>query len=217
MTETAAITDPRIQELLSEATTWRLLGLLSERPRDGWWQEVESLHPTARDADVVAAVEAARKEATEGLFLAVLGPGGLASPREVAYRGMGDPGQILSDILAFHKVFAFCPETEEPPDHVAVEAGFLGYLCLKQAYARMRGNEDEAEIVAQAATRFCQEHLSALAWPLADRLEKTEVQYLSLAARAIARRTGPRPATHPAGESPLPVCDSDCPLDCGQE
>lgn len=55
----------------------------------------------------------------------MLGPGGLASPREVAYRGMGDPGQILSDILAFHEAFAFRPEAEEPPDHVAVEAGFL--------------------------------------------------------------------------------------------
>ncbi|HSD49856.1 MAG TPA: molecular chaperone TorD family protein [Candidatus Methylomirabilis sp.] len=216
MTETAAITDPRIQELLGEATTWRLLGLLFERPREGWWQEVESLQPAARDADVAATVEAAREEATEGLYLAVLGPGGLASPREVAYRGMGDPGQILSDIRAFHQVFAFRPETEEPPDHVAVEAGFLGYLCLKQAYARARGNEDQAEIVAQAATLFCQEHLSALAWPLSDRLEKTEIKYLSLAARAIAHRTGPRPATHPAAENQLLACDSDCALDCGQ-
>jgi nitrate reductase assembly molybdenum cofactor insertion protein NarJ len=217
MTETATLADPRIQELLSEAAAWRLLGLLFERPREGWRQEVESLRRELRDAEISAAVEAAQKEATEGLYLAVLGPGGLASPREVAYRGMGDPGQILSDILAFHQAFAFCPETEDPPDHVAVEAGFLGYLCLKQAYAWIRGNAEETEIAAQAATRFRQEHLSALAWPLADRLEKTGVQYLSLAARAIARRTGPRPATHPAGESPLLLCDSDCPHECDLE
>ena len=216
MTETAAITDPGVQEHLGEATAWRLLGLLFERPREGWRQEVESLRPAVCDADIAAAVEAAREEATEGLYLAVLGPGGVASPREVAYRGMGDPGQILSDILAFHEAFAFCPEAEEPPDHVAVEAGFLGYLCLKQAFARMRGHEDEAEIAAQAAARFCEEHLSSLAWPLADRLEKTEVQYLALAARALARRTGPRRDAQLTGNSPLQMCD-DCLLDCGEK
>jgi hypothetical protein len=215
MRETAAITDPRVQEYLGEATAWRLLGLFFERPRDGWRQEVESLRPAVCDADIAAAVEAAREEATEGLYLAVLGPGGLASPREVAYRGMGDPGQILSDILAFHEAFAFRPQAEEPPDHVAVEAGFLGYLCLKQAYARMRGNEDEAEIAAEAAARFCEEHLSSLAWPLADRLEKTGVQYLALAARALARRTGPRREARGTGNSPLPMSD-DCLLDCGE-
>lgn len=216
MTETAAIADPRIQELLDEATAWRLLGLLFERPREDWRQEVESLRPAVRDADIAAAVEAAREEATEGLYLAVLGPGGLASPREVASRGMGDPGQILSDILAFHKAFAFRPEAEEPPDHVAVEAGFLGYLCLKQAYARMRGNEGEAEIAAQAAAHFCEEHLSSLAWPLADRLEKTGVRYLALAGRALARLTGPRRDAQLTGESPLQVCH-DCLLECGEK
>jgi len=216
MTETAAITDPGVQEHLGEATAWRLLGLLFERPREGWRQEVESLRPAVCDADIAAAVEAAREEATEGLYLAVLGPGGVASPREVAYRGMGDPGQILSDILAFHEAFAFRPQAEEPPDHVSVEAGFLGYLCLKQAFARMRGHEDEAEIAAQAAARFCEEHLSSLAWPLADRLEKTEVQYLALAARALARRTGPRRDAQLTGNSPLQMCD-DCLLDCGEK
>jgi nitrate reductase assembly molybdenum cofactor insertion protein NarJ len=213
MTETVILAGPRIQELLSEAAAWRLLGLLFERPREGWWQEVESLRREVRDAEISAAVAAAREEASEGLYLAALGPGGVTSPREVAYRGMGDPGQILSDILAFYEAFAFRPEAEEPPDHVAVEAGFFGYLTLKEAYARARANDEEAVVAAQAATRFREEHLSALAWPLADRLEKTEVQYLSLAARALAHRTGPRPASKPAGESSLPLCDSACPLE----
>jgi nitrate reductase assembly molybdenum cofactor insertion protein NarJ len=216
MTETAALTDPSVQAHLAEAAAWRLLGLLFERPREGWWEEIESLRREVCDAEISVAVEASREEATEGLYLALLGPGGLASPREVSYRGMNDPGQILADIKAFTEAFAFQPETEEPPDHIAVEAGFLGYLTLKEAYARARGNEEEAEIAARAATRFREEHLSALAWPVADRLEKTEVRYLSLAARALARRSGPRPATHPVGESPLPLCESDCPLDCGQ-
>ena len=61
-----------------------------------------------------------------------------------------------------------------------------------------------------------QEHLSSLAWPLAERLEKTETQYLALAARAIARRTGPRRDTHGTGSSLLEMCD-DCLLACGEK
>jgi nitrate reductase assembly molybdenum cofactor insertion protein NarJ len=217
MTETATLAGPRLQELLSEAAAWRLLGLLLERPRGGWREEVESLSREIHDPEITAALEAAREEASEGLYLALLGPGGVISPREVSYRGMNDPGQVLSDIKAFFEAFAFHPETEEAPDHLAVEAGFLGYLTLKEAYARARGNEEEAAIVSQALARFREEHLCTLAWPLADRLEKTDAQYLSLAARALARRAGPRPAAHPAGKGPLPQCVPDCPLECGQD
>lgn len=217
MTEPATLAGPRIQELLSEAAAWRLLGLLFERPRQGWLEEVESLGREIRDPEITAAVDAAREEASEGLYLALLGPGGVVSPREVSYRGMNDPGQILADIRAFSEAFAFQPETEEPPDHLAVEAGFLGYLTLKEAYARARGNDEEAVVAAQAATRFREEHLATVVWSLADRLDKTEVRYLSLAARALARRAGPRPATHPIGESPLPLCDSACPHECDLE
>ncbi len=206
----AAAAEPQVRALLADATAWRLLGLLFERPREGWWQEVDTLCREARDGEVMAAAGAAREEAGEGLYLALLGPGGGVSPREVAYRGMEDPGRILADIKTFYEAFAYRPKTEEPPDHIAVEAGFLGYLCLKEAFARARGNEENAEVASQAAARFCQEHLSALAWPLADRLEKTDVRYLGLAACAIARRAGPRPQTKPVGEIPVPLCGSDC-------
>jgi nitrate reductase assembly molybdenum cofactor insertion protein NarJ len=216
MTETAAIADARVRDLLAEATEWRLLGVLLERPREGWWQEVAALSGEVRDPDTSAAAASAREEAAEGLYLAILGPGGVVSPREVAYRPMGDPGHVLADIQAFYQAFAFRPETEEPPDHIAVEAGFIGYLCLKEAFARSRGQGDEGEIVFQAAARFREEHLSVLAWPLAQRLESADVGYLSLAARALARRSGPRPTTNPIAESLLPSCGSSCPLDCGQ-
>jgi hypothetical protein len=215
MTETAAIADSHVQRLLGEATAWRLLGLLFERPREGWQPEVEALCREVGDPEIRAAAESAAEEASEGVYLALLGPGGVVSPREIAYRGMGDPGHILADIQAFYEVFAFHPETEEPPDHIAVEAGFLGYLTLKEAFARTRGRDEQAEISAQAAARFRQEHLSTLAWPLADRLEKTGVRYLSRAARCLSRRSGPRPETRPAGDPPSPLCNSDCPVECG--
>ena len=92
------IGEARVKELLREAAAWRLLGLLFERPRDGWWREVEMLSREVVDPEITAAAEAARDGGGEGRYLALLGPGGPVSPREVTYRGMEDPGRIFADI-----------------------------------------------------------------------------------------------------------------------
>ncbi|HSB79714.1 MAG TPA: molecular chaperone TorD family protein [Candidatus Methylomirabilis sp.] len=215
MKEAGAIADPRVQRLLAEATAWRLLGLLLERPRENWWQEVEMLSRKIPDPVIKAAGDAAQEEAKEGLYLALLGPGGPVSAREVAYRGMDDPGRILADISAFYDAFAFQPETEEAPDHLSVEAGFLGYLCLKEAYALARGNDQEAEVAAQAAHRFRESHLAIFAWPVADRLEEAGVRYLSFAASALAHRSAPRRDTAPTIPAPRATCD-ECSMECGE-
>jgi len=215
MTEAMAITDPQVQELLAAATAWRLLGLLFERPCEGWWQDVEALSRVVSDPEIRSAAAEAQLEASEGRYLALLGPGGPVSAREVTYRGMEDPGQIMADIQAFYQAFAFQPETEEAPDHLGVEAGFLGYLCVKEAYARARGSEEEAEVAAEAAIRFRKAHLSALAWPVAERLESTGVRYLSLAAATLARRSGPRPSTEGTAKARPRLCE-DC-LGCEEE
>jgi nitrate reductase assembly molybdenum cofactor insertion protein NarJ len=216
MTKTDTIADPRVRELLAEATAWRLLGLLFERPREGWREDVEILSRLVSDPELQAAAAAAQDEASEGLYLALLGPGAPVSAREVTYRGMEDPGRIIADISAFYHAFAFHPETEEAPDHLAVEAGFLGYLRMKEAYARARGNEQEAEVAAEAAVRFREAHLSTLAWPVAERLESAGVRYLSLAAATLARRSSPRRDTPPTTTASLRLCD-DCSLECGLE
>jgi nitrate reductase assembly molybdenum cofactor insertion protein NarJ len=216
MTEGVVMSDREVRRLLGEATAWRLLGLLFERPREGWHQEVEMLSREVADPEITAAGDLARAEANEGLYLALLGPGGPVSLRGVSHRGMEDPGRIIADIQAFYGAFAFQPATEEAPDHLAVETGFLGYLCLKEAYARACGAEDEAEIATHAAARFRTEHLSALAWPVAGRLEHAGVGYLARAAAAVARRAGPPPDTAMTAEQGLPSCD-DCHMSCGLE
>jgi len=209
------IGESRVTELLREATAWRLLGLLLERPRDGWRQELEMLGREVADPEIKAAADAAREAANEGLYLALVGPGGPVSLREVTYRGMEDPGRIIADISRFYEAFAFQPETEEAPDHLAVEAGFVGYLCLKEAFAHTRGNAEEAEIAAKAAIRFREEHLSTLAWPVADRLAEADACHLPLAAAALARRAGPRRDVTATRTPRLPSCD-EC-LECGDE
>jgi hypothetical protein len=190
---------PSLAPLLIESADWRLLGLLLERPRAGWHDEVVTLAREIAAADLRAAAGAAR-EATEGEYLALLGPGGAVSPREVAYRGMEDPARVLADIGAFHAAFAFHPASEDPVDHLAVAAGFAGYLSLKTAYAEFDGRVDAARTAAEARDNFIAAHVSAFATAVAERLAAVlgsdSEHYLLRAARAIVRRVpAPAPAT----------------------
>ncbi len=73
------------------------------------------------------------------------------------------------------------------------------------------GAECVAEVTAKAAERFHESHLSTFAWPLAERLEMTEVRYLSLGARALAQRVGPPKDSGSTGDGLPILCDSDCP------
>ncbi|MEE9197766.1 MAG: molecular chaperone TorD family protein [bacterium] len=183
----ARLEAPELQEFLAEAAEWRLIGLLLERPRSGWKDEVKSLGSEVLDEPLRAAAEAAR-EATEGTYLGLLGPGGFVSPREVAYRPQEDPGKIMSDLAAFYEAFAFSPEAEDPLDHIAVEAGFAGYLRLKELYALARGDEKAVATTAEAHRHFLEEHLGTFVEPFAQGLEPSGVPYLFETAQALRIR-----------------------------
>ena len=111
--------DDTTGKLLLEAARWRLLGLLFERPRDGWRAEVRGLAAEVDDPRLQTATNEIA-DFGEGAYLAVLGPGGSVSPREVGYRPMGDPGKILSGLRTVYEAFGYRPRAEDPPDHVAV-------------------------------------------------------------------------------------------------
>lgn len=185
-------------ELLREAAEWRLIGLLFESPTGDWSTQVEQLAAEISDDDLMSAAAAARPEATAGLYHSTFGPGGPAAPREVSYRPTVLPGVLLSELGAHYRAFAYAPATDEPPDHVAVMAGFIGYLRLKEAYAQARGNTEQAAVCAAAAQRIIAEHLSWLAGPLAESLSASGIRYLALAAAALLRRTGTRQSVAPA-------------------
>lgn len=181
-----------LREALSEAAVWRLAGLLLERPRPGWRAEVERLRVEVSDPALSrAATEAGR--ADEGGYLAMLGPGGRVSPREVAYRRFGDPGRILADLAAFYDAFSYRPAAEDPPDHVALEAGFVGYLRLKEAFAIERCDVPAADVTAAARTAFVQEHLRPMLGPMARRLAASGDSYLVRVSRALVERVGDAP------------------------
>lgn len=185
----------RIEELnkpdqtVIEAARWRLLSLLFERPQGNWHPEVESLVGEIEDPDLIAVAQGAR-EATEGEYLAVLGPGGVVSPRQVGHLDKGDPAQLIAELSTFYKAFAYEPSSENPPDHIAVEAGFVGFMKLKEAYARARGNRDGEGRTTRAITKFVDRHLRDFSHALAERLAASAPGYLADAAMILVRETG---------------------------
>lgn len=187
---------------LDTAAEWRLIALLFEYPGPGWLRLVAGLGAEVRDSTLRMAADAAKTEASEGVHQSIFGPGGPVPPREVTYLGGVQFGYLLSELSAFYDAFGYQPAVQEPVDHVAVEAGFVAYLALKETYARLSGDSEAADVASEAASSFRAEHLATLAHPLAEALEAGGPPYLALAARALRDRVGPPP------RKTLPLIDS---------
>jgi nitrate reductase assembly molybdenum cofactor insertion protein NarJ len=180
------ISDHKQRALLAEAARWRLIGALFECPTGNWREILDALCTLESDPDLREATCAAQTEASESLYYSVFGPGGSSSPREVSYHKHLELGSLMSELGGYYDAFGYQPDTREPGDHIAVEAGFVGYLRLKEAYALACDDSGRAQITAEATQRFIENHLSAMAAPLADSLENSGIRYLALAARALA-------------------------------
>lgn len=183
--------DTRERHLLQEAAEWRLLALLFECPGPGWQDQIAAISPEIADAELQAAAHHALAEASEGLYHSIFGPGGPAPPREASYQRSVQLGYLMSELAAFYDAFAYRPTAGEAPDHISVETAFIAYLRLKEAYALACSDAEHAAVTAEAAQRFRQDHLSALAEPLAVALRTSGVRYLALAGEALLRRVGP--------------------------
>lgn len=189
--EIKEIKEIREKELLEQATEWRLISLLFECPKDDWKQKVKVLAKEVKDPDLKIAAKAAQKEATEGLYHSILGPGGPAPAREISYSsGWTQAGYLMSELGAYYQAFFYQPITKEPSDHISVETGFISYLRLKEAYALACEAEEEIAITAQAAKKFIAEHLNIIAEPLAEIMSNIEVDYLDYTAKALLKRVG---------------------------
>jgi TorA maturation chaperone TorD len=174
---------------LTAAAEWRLLALLFERPRAAWREEVQVLMHEISDQALRSAAAAALRSASEGSYLALLGPGGAVSPREVSYRPFEDPGWLLADLSRTYEAFAYRPRAEDPLDHVSVEIGFVGYLHLKEAFARAIGEGQAAASTAEAREKFLQQHLASFTQPFHERLAAAGDSYLIATARLLAAKT----------------------------
>jgi hypothetical protein len=185
----------------AEAARWRLLGLLLERPRPGWHEEVARLAFEIDDPALCAVARSAAR-ASEGTYLRLLGPGGAAPAREVGYAGLRDPGWVLANVRRYYDAFGFAPRAEDPVDHVAVEVGFVGYLHLKEALARAESDERAGAVTATARAEFLRAHLATIAAPLARRLTGDD-SHLAAAAELLAARVPAAPEVAVPGEDPL--------------
>jgi nitrate reductase assembly molybdenum cofactor insertion protein NarJ len=176
-----------IPDRITDAAEWYLLSRLFERPRPGWWEDLAELAGELPNP-LLRSLAAAAADTTEGEYLAVLGPGGFVSPREVGHQGYRDPGWVLADLARNYQAFGYTPGTEDPLDHVAVEAGFVAFLYLKEALAH-GADDDEAVAVTRAAREaFMQDHLGTLAVALARQLGPDSAGYLAGAADLLAAR-----------------------------
>ena len=204
MKATGILGNPELK-LAREAAEWRLLSLLFECPTLEWRKQVFDLMQDIADEELKAAAQCALEEASEGLFHHTFGPGGPAPPREATYHQTVQLGYLMSELQAYYNAFAFHPVTHEPPDHIAVETGFIAYLKLKEAYALACGNAEQAATAAESAQQFVHEHLANVAEPLANHLAVSEIPYLAQAGAALLSRVGPLPKT----ALPLPILQED--------
>lgn len=183
--------DHPTQDLLREAADWRLIELLLECPSAEWRERVRTLSGNIIDADLAEAASLALTQASEGVYHSTFGPGGPAPPREATHRDTLQLGYLISELGAFYESFGYTPDTQEPPDHISVQAGFVAYLKFKQAFAESCGDGEAAAITAEACREFITEHLASTADPLSRMLAASGVPYLEATARALARRAGP--------------------------
>lgn len=205
--------NPAAARLIGEAVEWRLIGLLLERPTHTWREGLPYLAHEVDDDELRAAVRQAVDAASEGHYLGTFGPGGLVSPREIAHAKTRDPGQVLARLGSFYDAFAYRPQTEEPPDHIAVETGFVAYLRLKEAFAMACNDSEHARVASEAARAFVERHLSTFVQPVADRLADRNGGYLAGTLGALLRRTGPRRDDVEGGWTPAGLDDAclQCP------
>ena len=229
MPTTPILSDSRAPALLQSAAQWRLIALLFEPPEGPWHEQVASLADEVDDPALKQAAAAALRPAEPGiplepvpgvaaadascsLYHSTFGPGGPAAAREVSYRKRTLPGPMLSELAAFYEAFGYRPALAEPPDHVAVEAGFVAFLRFKEAYAVTREQWEQAAMAAEAAQRFQDDHLAMMAQPLATSLAASGIEYLQLISAALLDRVGPRP--EPLADPPgdLPTLDD---FECG--
>lgn len=214
-TLTEAVPAPDLINLMREAEDWRLVSLLLTCPCPGWKTELQFLGEECTAEDLKQAVTNALNEADEGLYHSIFGPGGPAPPREVSYQHWAQPGLLLSEVTSYYQAFSFQPKEGEVLDHIAVEAGFIGFLRLKEAYARASELMEQAALTAEAARSFLTDHLAVIARPLAKNLAGSGVAYLETTAQALNRLTAAYESKAGKIGLSLPVLEDESNFECG--
>ena len=207
---------PDVRDLLRESAEWRLIGLLFECPSVEWHEQIAALRGEVKDPELQSAAALAAKEADEGVYHSIFGPGGPAPARQASYQDSMELGYLMSELTSYYDAFAYRPKIQEAIDHVAMEAGFVAYLRFKQAYALCHQETEKAEIAAESSARFIADQLSVMAEPICNLLVNSGVGYLAKASQALFVRVGARrKSSMRMDESLLPVLADENVITCG--
>jgi len=204
-----------VKGLLRESAEWRLLGLLFEYPTAAWRQSLAAVLADLRGTALASLAEDALRFQTEGLHIALFGPSGSVPVREVAYQGGVQSGYLVSELAAYYAAFGYTPTAEEPPDHLAIELGFVAYLKMKQALALACGDPAAASVAADAVASFRNDHLTVMAEPIAHLLPTFAPDYLTEAGAMLLHRLGPAPRSSYPLSAPSMRDEADEDLTCG--
>ncbi len=178
-----------VRRRLVSSCSWRVVSLLFESPGPDRRSDLPGLLKELDDEPLRRAARAAAPIG-DGEFQALFGPGGAVSPREVKYLPAEDPGRVLADLKGFYEAFKYQPRNRETFDHFSTEAGFLGFLQLKCAFALAEGEQEPAQLVEKALEEFARSHFAPFAQAFSARLlQIPEHPYLDLA-RLIQRQSG---------------------------
>jgi TorA maturation chaperone TorD len=185
---------------LGRAASWRFASLLFQGPRDERGQELRALASLVPDALRTRALALATDSAARAdSYYEVLGPGGCPAAESAYDRAaVANRGPLIADVAAFYRAFAYPPRltSELPPDHIAVELDFLGFLALKAAFACHDGRTEQLDVASDAYRQFLDEHPRFWIRDLCDRLTAGGHNAYAAAAEWVAALLDP-----PAGES----------------
>ncbi len=67
--------------------------------------------------------------------------------------------QQMADVAGFYRAFGFGVR-QDRPDHLGAELEFLALVCTQEAYARLVGRGEEAQVCARAREAFLRDHLT---------------------------------------------------------
>jgi nitrate reductase assembly molybdenum cofactor insertion protein NarJ len=178
-----------LKETLARASAWMFASLALQPPTAESRAILEALIPSLPSSLQTAAarIAAFRLDDWEPEYFSVLGPAGCPACESSYERAaQASRGPMLADISGCYQAFAYAPDVREVPDHASVEAGFLGYLAMKIAFAEHAGQEDAAEIAREAYAAFQRDHVGRWFDDFRDALAETG----SAQASAIAEFLG---------------------------
>ncbi|MBI5725157.1 MAG: molecular chaperone TorD family protein [Planctomycetes bacterium] len=166
MSTDTASPDPALREALGRCQVYADLAQGFAYPTAqtlAWLDQRHSGAPGRLERSLREARRAAAAAGLENLqrsFMRVFDPRNAPFPLEAENRPeyAQQRTSLLSDVMAFYRAFGVIPDRQRP-DHLCCELEFLHVLSLKEARARRAGQDERADICADARRKFLAEHL----------------------------------------------------------